>query len=253
MSRKKNNIKPKVGIFVLAGVISLFSYTFLLGENQTYFNLVSNYKIKFKSVDGLFTGSVVTINGVPAGNVVAIHFVQKTGEVQAVISILRKFTSVITDQSEASLATKGLLGDKYIAITTKGETGEKLPRDSYITTKPPAGVLGGILDSKGTGEKISAILDELLIFVQSLNSEQTLNKMNTVAHSISTMFSKEKSQNLSQTLKRLDSILKKLDEGEGTAGALINNKSLYNRILSVLGQRPYHQYLPALVNEKSKE
>ena len=252
MSQHKKNIKVKVGIFIFTGVILLFSYILLLGEKQTYFNLVSKYKIKFKIVDGLFAGSVVTVNGVPAGNVIAIHFMQETGDVQVVVSILRKFVPVITDQSEASLATKGFLGDKYITIITKGNKGQQLPKGSYIPTQSVVGVLE-LLGSQEAGDKISAILDELLVFMRTLNSGKTIKQIGDTAHDISYMFSKSKSQELSQILTKLNSILTKLDEGEGTAGALINNKNLYNRVLSLLGQRPYHKYLPALVNEKKKK
>ena len=93
-------------------------------------------------------------------------------------------------------------------------------------------------------------MDEMLIVIRSFNSEKTIKKASKATHNIYNMFSESKSQEVSQILKRLNSILTKLDEGEGTAGALINNKNLYNRILSLLGQRPYHKYLPTLVEEK---
>ena len=251
MSRRKKTIKIKVGIFVLVGSIILFAYIILLGENQTLFNLTSKYKVEFAKVDGLFSGSVVTVNGVPAGNVVTINFIHETGNVKVVISVLRKFTSVITDQSKASLATKGFLGDKYIAITTKGHKGRKLPSGSYISTQSAVGMLD-FLANKKIGNKVAAVLDELLVVIQSLNSEKTVKKAGKATHNIYNMFSESKSQEVSQILKRLNSILTKIDEGEGTAGALINNKNLYNRILSLLGQRPYHKYLPTLVQEKKE-
>lgn len=250
MSRRKKNIKVKVGVFVLVGAVILFAYIVLLGDNQTLFNLTSKYKVKFEQVDGLFRGSVVTVNGVPAGNVIAINFIHETGNVQAVVSVLRKFTSVITDQSEASLATKGFLGDKYIAIITKGHKGQKLPGGSYIPTRSSSGVLD-FFGNKKTGDTVAAVLDELLITIKAFNSEKAIQKVGKTAYGISNMFSESKSKEVSQILKRLNSILTKLDEGEGTAGALINNKNLYNRILSLLGQRPYHKYLPSLVDEKN--
>ncbi len=251
MSQKKQRIKLKVGVFILAGVVCLFAYVALIGDDKTYFSMVSKYKIKFETVDGLFVGSAVRINGISVGNVSDIHFVSETGAVQVVVSVLRKFTSVITDKSTASLRTKGLLGDKYISIITKGKQGRKLAKNSFIPTKPVPGVLG-TLGTQATGEKISAILDELLIFTRALNSEQTVRQLSQIAKDMSRMFSENKSQEISQTLKILNNILKKIDEGEGTAGALINNKRLYNRVISLLGGRPYHKYLPSLVEEKNK-
>lgn len=251
--RLKRNIKMRirVGVFVFLGTVSLFAYILLLGDNQTFFNLTSKYKVKFQKVDGLFTGSVVTVNGVPAGNVSSIHFIYETGDIQVVLSILRKFSQVITDQSKAALATKGVLGDKYIAITTMGNKGEKLPRGSYIPTQPAVGLLG-FSSNKGMGDKVSAVLEELLVVIKSINSEQTIKKVNQSMKGVHSMFSKDKSKDLSEILKRLNSILTKVDEGEGTVGALINNKNLYNRVLSLLGQKPYHKYLPSLVDKNKK-
>ena len=251
MGKRKKNIKLRVGIFILLSVVLLSACILLLGENQTYFNLTSKYNIEFKKVDGLFVGSVVTVNGVPAGNVTGIHFLQETGDIQVVISVLRKFTPVITNQSAAMLATKGFLGDKYIAITTTGKKGKKLPAGSYISTQNVPGILR-LLGGKKTADKLSSILDELLITISSFNSEQTIKKAGKTAYNISNMFSENKSQEVSQILKRLNNILTKIDEGEGTVGALINNKNFYNRLLSLLGQRPYHKYLPTLVKEKKK-
>ena len=251
MNRRKKKLTLRVGAFVLTGIVLLFAYILLLGQNRTYFNFVAKYKVQLKKVNGLFVGSIVTVNGVPAGNVVSINFIPETGDVKVGISILRKFTPVITDRAFAFLATKGLLGDKYIAITTYGKQGERLPKNSYIPSQSPPGMLGFLSHPK-TGDKVSAILEEILAFTQSLNSEKTLQKagkaMDRISHTLS-----PKGGEWSQILSRLNSILAKIDEGEGTAGALINNKNLYHRLLSLLGQRPYHKYLPSLLEEEQRK
>ncbi len=252
MRQRKKNITFKVGVFVFAGVVCLFAYTLLLGTNRTYFSLAYKYKVQFSSVDGLFSGSVVKVNGVPAGNVVDIEFIRKTGEVRVVVSVLRDFAPALTDKAFASLATKGLLGDKYIAIITRGDQqGQRLKKGDYIPTQPAGGLLG-VLNSSAGGDKIKSVLDELAILIKSLNSEKTVRQISKTAGSISNMFSESQSRDLSRMLKRINSILTKLDEGEGTVGALINNKNLYHRVLGLLGRRPYHKYLPALVDEQNK-
>ena len=248
MNRRKKKITIRVGVFVLTGIVLLFAYILFLGQNRTYFNFVTKYKIKFNKVNGLFTGSVVTVNGVPAGNVFSIDFMPDTGKIKVVVSILRKFTPAVTNESFAFLATKGLLGDKYIAIISKGKKGEKLPKNSYIPTQPLPGMLG-FLSHQNTGHKISAILDELLIFTRDLNKEKTVKKVNSAVDKFSNMMS---AKEWSEILKRFNSILTKIDDGEGTAGALINNKNVYHRLLSLLGQRPYHKYLPSLLKEQKK-
>ena len=252
MSRHRLNIKFKVGAFIFLGITCLATYVIFMGNNQTVFQFTSTYKISFPEVHGLFAGSLVTVNGIPGGNVENITFMENTGNVQVVVSILQKFSSSITDRSEASLITKGLLGDKYVSIVTKGKTGEKLPQDSYIPTKTSKDIIGFFGDERET-DRISSILNETLVFLKSLNSQGTAKHINEAVQNISTTFSDRQAKEFSEILKRLNSILTKIDNGEGTAGALINNKNIYNRILSFLGQRSYHEYLPNLVQSEEDQ
>ena len=248
MERRKQKVRIRVGIFVFIAVIFLFACIILLGQNRTFFSLVSKYKVEFSSVNGLFVGGVVTVNGVSAGNVLKIQFLEDTGKVEVVLSVLRRFAPVITNQTTAALGTKGLLGDKYVALTVKGKTGNPLPAGSYI---PVRSEIGGA--SEGMDVKISGILDELLILIRGLNSQDTVKHFGEAVKDLSTMLSKEHAKELSQILKRLNSILKKLDDGEGSVGALINDRNVYNRILSLLGRRPYDQFLPSLMEKEEQK
>ena len=249
MSRRRFNIKFRVGAFVFLGMTCLAIYIIFIGNNQTVFQFTSRYRISFQEVHGLFSGSLVTVNGIPAGNVDSIKFMENTGNVQVIVSILQKFSPSITDQSEASLITKGLLGDKYVSIVTKGKTGERLPADSYIPTKMSKNIMG-LFGNNGEADRISSILNETLIFLKSLNSTNTAANINQAVQSISSAFSSRHTKEVSEILQRLNNILTKIDTGEGTAGALINNKNIYDRVLSLLGQRPYHKYLPDLVQSE---
>ena len=96
------------------------------------------------------------------------------------------------------------------------------------------------LPLKGTGDLIK-------------NIQQATLSLEKAAGSIDAFFVEmngKKIQNeLVTTLKRLDNIIKKIEQGEGTLGGLINDKNAYYRILSILGQRPHQEYLPQLVEE----
>ena len=239
MSRLKKHIKQRVGIFVFFGLVLLFTCVVLLGKSQqAVFTLAGEYRIQFSEVHGLFRGSVVTVNGIPAGNVQKIQFLPKTGKVEITVSVISRFESVITSQSLAVLATKGVLGDKFVSISAPGsQTGEVLPPGSLIASSSAGGLMG-LLKGEQTKEQVANIVKEFSELLQSLNQGKSF------------LVSESKSKDVSEILKLLKSILIKIDRGEGTAGALINNKNLYNRVLSLLGQKPYHEYLPALTGEK---
>lgn len=245
MRKNRKEIQFKVGIFIFLGIIALSTSILLLGTNQTLFSFTTKYKMKFQQVHGLFAGSVVTVNGMPAGNVISVSFMKETGNVQVTVAIVRQFISVITDRSEATLLTKGILGDKYVSITSPGKIGAVLPADSYIPTRQDKDMLS-LLSNQIEIRKISAVIDEALLLLQRANTEKTVQK-------ISSFFSDENAKDIKDILKHFKSILRKIDKGEGTAGALINNKRIYNTILSYLGQRPYHKFVPDLVKEAKKK
>lgn len=252
MSQIKKGMEWRVGIFVFFGVISVFAYVILLGDKATIFSSTAKYKIELPEVHGLFKGSVVTVNGITAGNVTDIEFIPETGLIHVSVSLVKKFALVITDQSEASLGVKGVLGDKFISITTKGEArGTQLPEGSFIANQKYKGLMG-FLGSESVKEQLSNVITEVSTFLSSLNSEKPLGHTSQAFKQVAGFFSKEKSKDFAEILKHLKNILIKIDKGEGTAGALINNRNLYNRILSLLGQKPYHKSLPSLLNDKVK-
>jgi len=59
--------------------------------------------------------------------------------------------------------------------------------------------------------------------------------------------SRQDSQTLMSATKHLASILRKIDSGEGTLGALVNDASLHDKIKSFLGSSPREQYMKEVI------
>ncbi|MNY55717.1 hypothetical protein D3C86_1917210 [compost metagenome] len=55
------------------------------------------------------------------------------------------------------------------------------------------------------------------------------------------------SEKLRDSIQRLDSILSKIDRGEGTLGALINDPTLHNQLRSMLGGSPRKNHMKSLI------
>ena len=252
MSRNKKNIRFQVGLFLLTGFGCLFVYIAFMGNKHSFFYSASRYKINFKEVHGLFAGSQVTVNGMAAGHVEQIHLIPHNGYVQVTISVLKKFTPTLTDKSRAHTVTKGLLGDKYVSIMNKGVGGQVLDAGAFIATHSADNILG-VLGDETHASGLSDMMQEVQIFLKSLNQERAVKKMSRAFGEVSAAFSQASREEVRQILSRLNSILKKIDEGEGTAGALINNKVVYDRVLSILGRRPYRRYLPDLLQQKNPQ
>src|SRR5208337_2042224 len=120
----------------------------------------------------------------------------KPGEKVTVIMDLAKSThEIIKQDSVSTIETEGLLGNQYLAISF-GSTGTADVRNGdTIASQPP-------LEMAELLQKTSGILD---------SSQQAI-------------------QNATRATANLDSISAKINTGQGTVGALVNDKQLYNNL-----------------------
>ena len=110
-----------VGLFMVGGIAALISLSITLG-NVTLFG--SNYysaTAVFDSITGLRDGATVEIAGVQVGKVTGISLEDDMALVE--MDILRKVK--LSDDSIASIRTKGVIGEKFIKLSPGGS-------DEYI-------------------------------------------------------------------------------------------------------------------------
>jgi len=118
MSRR--NLEVSVGIFVIAGILALGYLSIKLGKLEVIGGTGYEVKAEFSNIGGLKTGSTVEIAGVGIGRVTAISLKDYQADVH--MSINRDVK--LSDDSMASIRTKGLIGEKFIEVTPGGS--EKL-------------------------------------------------------------------------------------------------------------------------------
>lgn len=120
-----------VGIFMLVGALSLA----VLAINVSGLGLAKQqgtYKVYalFENVGGLTARSKVSMSGVTIGQVSDIHIDREM--LMAVVEMeLNDDVDYLTVDSSASILTAGLLGEKYIGIST-GADDEMLKDGGYI-------------------------------------------------------------------------------------------------------------------------
>src|SRR5208337_2312058 len=153
-------------------------------------------KAQFDNVAGLANGADVQVGGVHSGTVHSIVLPHKPGEKVTVIMDLDKSThEIIKQDSVASIETEGLLGNQFMAISF-GSAGQADVRNSDTIQSLPPLLMGEML------KKASGILD---------SSQQAV-------------------QNTTEATAHLNSISAKVDSGQGTVGALVNDKELYSNL-----------------------
>ena len=128
----------KVGIFVLLGILLTAAMVFLIGDTRHAWDKKITYRASFADVAGLKPGAPVRMGGVDIGAVDSVAHSSTVSDprVYVSMSIVRSESTRVLDDTVATVANKGLLGDKMIELTTNG-TGSMLPSNGLLKTEEP--------------------------------------------------------------------------------------------------------------------
>src|SRR5271167_1068625 len=124
----------RVGLFVLAGLFILAVAIFYVTGAGI---LGPKYRLKtyLPEVEGLTLGAPVRLDGLEIGNVESISLTPQPPDqmhnITLVFRIDKKYKDNIRTDSNASLITEGLLGNRYVTVK-RGLTGTVLPPDGII-------------------------------------------------------------------------------------------------------------------------
>ena len=122
-----------VGVFVLLGILALGWLSIRLGKID--FVGGHNYTVTadFPSAGGLKTGSSIEIAGVEIGRVSAVQLANYQARV--VMSIRNGVK--LTEDSIASIKTRGLIGEKFINLSPGGSDRVIKPGGKITEVEPP--------------------------------------------------------------------------------------------------------------------
>lgn len=261
------NKQVKVGIFILIGLIAILGSVFMLGADKAFFKTYVKLHAHFDQVQGLAEGSVVSFSGINIGNVAEINIVPEQNLIDVVLSVDKKFMPRVTEGSLVEIRTQGALGDKFVFVIP-GDPKAKPLQDGSLIEVAKATDLFGILSSRGSeAEKVFDIINEMYRFSKTLNANdrtdkilanltsatQKIDRTAAAAQKIAESFSDNK---MKSSIEHLDSVLGKLDRGQGTLGALINDSSVHDQLKSMLGGSARKNTIKSLMRtsiEKTEE
>lgn len=155
---------------------------------------------------------------------------QETGD--HIASISRSLDAITATTARGEGLAGKLLVDRAYGDATARDLAESLKRTNAILTdlQEGRGAAGALLSTDGTGEKLVRDLGKaaagLALAAESLKKPGTLGNRLFVDE----VYGEQLAQNLLSISASLDSILKKVDRGEGTLGALVNDRSVYDSL-----------------------
>jgi phospholipid/cholesterol/gamma-HCH transport system substrate-binding protein len=128
---EKTKLEFIVGVFVLIGIVCLGYLSIKLGKLELIGGNVYEVIAQFNTASGLKAGSSVEIAGVEVGRVRAITLNEDRAAVMlAVDNKVKLYTDTI-----ASIKTRGIIGEKFLALSPGGGGDPLKPGDTIRDTE----------------------------------------------------------------------------------------------------------------------
>lgn len=190
--------EQKVGLFFIVSLVIL-AVMIELVEEWRPFEKQYDYRGYFKSAVGLKIGDPVRVAGVDAGKVRKIGLEDSRVRVDFYVND----TSLVREDTVAQIRQTNLLGGVFLGLDFGSSERPVLPPGSEVRTRQGSNV------------------DELISNLDR-NQDRVLRPLGDVM---------EKSEEpLTASIRHLEEITRKIDEGEGTLGRLVNDPGLYDEI-----------------------
>src|SRR6201987_2807069 len=186
----------RLGAFIVVTLLIFAAGVFWIGDTQFMFSSPYRLNADFQTGAGLPNGADVRVGGIHEGTIARIKLPRgPNGKVRVVMDLQNATRNVIKKDSVAAIRSEGLVGDKYVEITFGSDNALQVGNGDLIQGEPP-------LEFSDLMKKTNGLLD-------SAGGAM---------------------QNVASASEDLKSISGKINQGAGTMGALVNDKSLYQRI-----------------------
>ncbi len=202
----------RLGSFIVIALAILAVAVFLVGDKESLFQ--SSYRVNadFQNVAGLDAGADVRVGGIRKGTVKKMTLPKKPdGTVVVTMELSKETLGIVRKDSIAAIKSEGLLGDKYVEVSFGSMDADRLKGGETIQTQPP-------IDISDLLDKTNKILDT----------------------------TQDSMQNIQGATDNIQAITSKVNGGQGTIGALVNDKTIYNQTAASV--QALHEDADALKN-----
>ena len=267
MPRRSREIK--VGLVILGAFVVMAVGVFLIGEKNNLFSRKNEYYILFGSVSGLRPGSPVQLNGVDVGTVQKVVLPEnpRLEQIEVWIDVDRKYAERIrggpqlpasgglNPPSAARIKTLGLLGDKFIELSSGAPEYPIIPSGGQIPAAQPTNVDALLASGEDVMSNVVEICASLsTILARMERGEGLLGELTTNSESGVRL-----RDSLVGTAESMQRIATKIETGEGPLPRLLNDRQMADRLASSLDRfeslmaqaQNGPGLLPGLINDPS--
>jgi phospholipid/cholesterol/gamma-HCH transport system substrate-binding protein len=247
----------RVGVVTLASLVVLaFTILYVGAGGGTPFQPKYQLRALMSDVNGLKPGAPVRVGGVEVGTVTQVDFggARARGMVEVEMKLDRRVKDRVTTESQATLGSLGLLGEKAVDITSSPH-GTPIEEQGYVAAAsedPFKGLLSDASDSTAHLRRILSRLDagEGLVG-KALRDDELYNRMVDVSQRLQGLMGKFESQSgplgrlmndremsdrLASSVHGIDTVVGRIESGQGALGALAKDEQLSARMKSAVNK-----------------
>lgn len=220
----ENNIK--LGVFVLAGLLTIILSFYMIGKNRDLFGSNFQLKARFSNLNGLTEGNNVLFSGIQAGTVKTIAIYNDT-TIEVTLQISDKLKSYIHKNALVSIGTEGLMGDKVINIIPQKKPSPLIAAGDLLANRENVSTDDMLQTLSKTNNNIALISEALKSTVMRINNSSVWDVLNDKGmgqnvHSILTNINKA-SENANELTSGLNNTISQIKQGKGAAGLLLTD------------------------------
>jgi len=248
--------KARLGIFIAVGLAIFVIAIFFIGRQQNLFNPVFKVTTNFQNVSGLLVGNNIRYSGINVGIVDNITIINDS-TVQVDLLIRKNVQQFIKADSQAGIGSEGIIGDRVLVLT-QGSINAPIVQDGqHILSKEPIETDAVMASLQTTATNAEIITFQLSQIMTNINSgEGALGRLiqdPSIAENITQTIEnfKNSSEGFDETIditkvhvfefmeklqltvakteiasQQLGEIMTKINSGEGSLGALINDTTM---------------------------
>lgn len=248
--------KARLGIFIAVGLAIFIIIIFFIGRQQNLFNPVFKVTTNFQNVSGLLVGNNIRYSGINVGIVDNITIINDS-TVQVDLLIRRNVQQFIKADSQAGIGSEGIIGDRVLIITQGSNSAPTVQDGQHISSKEPLetdiimaslytsavyaetvtyqlsqimtnlnsgeGAIGRLIQDPSIAKNITQTIENFKKSSEDFDETIEVTKQNVFEFMEKLQLTAAKTEIASQ---ELGEIMTKINDGEGTLGALINDTTM---------------------------
>jgi phospholipid/cholesterol/gamma-HCH transport system substrate-binding protein len=215
-----------VGLFVVASLAVLLVMVLIVARQEGLWQDYIAYQAVFKNVAGLRKGSEVRLSGVTVGSVTNTT-VRSDGKIMVNFEVLEKYKEQIRADSQATIGSIGLLGDRSLELTAGSPDKPILPPGGLVAGTEPVDLQELIARAAPSLDSIQKAFNNLAKITDDMSDPQG---------------------DFKQALASIRGTFAKINEGEGTLGLLVSDPKLYKHTLETVAKA--QNFIDSLNNPK---